>query len=255
MRCALAHAPPCAHGDRARGEAGLAQAPLEAPVAERRPHPEHPAGPERGAQRPQAAQIVEARVAGDGERLRSVVDVEQDRVVPTLPEQRGDVGNVQGDARILQRAASERRERASVPLDHRREELGHVDRRVRGQEVEDGARVLEAGRPGEVYNVGGNSEKTNLEVVNTLCAVLDELVPDSPHRPHANLIEFVADRPGHDQRYAIDATKLEQELGWTPQETFATGLRRTANWYLDNREWVQRVMDGSYRGERLGATV
>ncbi len=114
-------------------------------------------------------------------------------------------------------------------------------------------RVLEAGRPGEVYNVGGNSEKTNLEVVNTLCAVLDDLVPGSPHRPHADLIEFVTDRPGHDRRYAIDAGKLERELGWRPAETFETGLRRTVQWYLDNREWVQRAMDGSYRGERLGA--
>ena len=114
------------------------------------------------------------------------------------------------------------------------------------------ARVLEAGRPGEVYNIGGNSEKTNLEVVDTLCALLDEALPDAPHRPHARLKQFVTDRPGHDQRYAIDASKLQRELGWSPQETFETGLRRTLQWYLDNQAWVQRVMDGSYLGQRLG---
>jgi dTDP-glucose 4,6-dehydratase len=114
------------------------------------------------------------------------------------------------------------------------------------------ARVLEAGTPGEVYNVGGNSEKTNLEVVDTLCALLDEALPGSPHRPHARLKQFVTDRPGHDLRYAIDATKLKRELGWVPQETFETGLRRTLAWYLDNQDWVQRVTDGSYRGQRLG---
>ena len=113
-------------------------------------------------------------------------------------------------------------------------------------------RVVEAGRPGEVYNVGGNSEKTNLEVVDTLCAVLDELLPNAPHRPHAGLKTFVADRPGHDRRYAIDAGKLKRELGWEPQESFETGLRKTVRWYLDNREWCQRVLDGSYQGERLG---
>lgn len=113
-------------------------------------------------------------------------------------------------------------------------------------------RVLEAGRPGEVYNVGGNNEMTNLEVIEMLCNLLDELVPDSPYRPHNQLKEFVKDRPGHDQRYAIDASKLERELGWTPQETFETGLRKTVSWYLDNTAWCQRVLDGSYRGERLG---
>jgi dTDP-glucose 4,6-dehydratase len=114
------------------------------------------------------------------------------------------------------------------------------------------ARVLEAGTPGEVYNVGGNSEKTNLEVVDTLCALLDAALPDSPHRPHAQLKQFVTDRPGHDRRYAIDAGKLRRELGWQAQETFETGLERTLAWYLDNQAWVQRVMDGSYRGQRLG---
>jgi dTDP-glucose 4,6-dehydratase len=113
-------------------------------------------------------------------------------------------------------------------------------------------RVLEGGRQGEVYNVGGESERTNLEVVDTLCALLDERLPDSPHRPHARLKTFVPDRPGHDRRYAIDATKLRTELGWEPQESFRSGLRRTLDWYLANQDWCGRVMDGSYRGERLG---
>ena len=113
-------------------------------------------------------------------------------------------------------------------------------------------RVLEAGRPGEVYNIGGHNEKTNLEVVHTLCDLLDELLPASPYRPHRGLIRFVSDRPGHDLRYAIDPAKIERELGWTPEETFTTGLRKTVGWYLEHEEWCRRVMDGSYRGERLG---
>ena len=113
--------------------------------------------------------------------------------------------------------------------------------------------VLENGTPGEVYNVGGNSEKTNLEVLDTLCGLLDRLLPDSPHRPHARLKTFVADRPGHDQRYAIDSSKLQRELGWEPLETFDSGLERTVRWYLDNSVWCERVSDGSYLGERLGA--
>lgn len=116
-------------------------------------------------------------------------------------------------------------------------------------------RVLEAGEPGEVYNVGGNSERTNLEVVDTLCGLLDELLPDSPHRPHAKLKTFVKDRPGHDRRYAIDASKIRRELAWEPRETFESGMRRTVEWYLGHGEWVRRVTDGSYRGERLGTAV
>ena len=122
--------------------------------------------------------------------------------------------------------------------------------------VEDHCRAiefaLEKGVPGEVYNVGGNNEKTNLEVVHTICDLLDELIPNSPHRPHRNLITYVTDRPGHDQRYAIDATKISQQLGWEPLETFETGLRKTVQWYLQHQDWVDRVMDGSYLGERLG---
>lgn len=113
-------------------------------------------------------------------------------------------------------------------------------------------RVLEAGRPGEVYNIGGNSEKTNLEVVDTLCAILDELIPHSSHIPHAQFKHFVTDRPGHDRRYAIDASKIKRELGWEPQETFESGMRATVQWYIDNASWCKRVMDGSYLGERLG---
>jgi dTDP-glucose 4,6-dehydratase len=112
--------------------------------------------------------------------------------------------------------------------------------------------VLEGGRPGETYNVGGHNERTNLEVVETVCSLLDELAPDSPHAPHGSLVTFVADRPGHDRRYAIDAGKIERELGWTPEETFETGLRKTVRWYLENRGWCEGVLSGSYRGERLG---
>lgn len=112
--------------------------------------------------------------------------------------------------------------------------------------------VLEKGELGQVYNIGGHNEKTNLEVVHTLCEILDELVPDSKFRPHKNLIKYVTDRPGHDRRYAIDASKIQNQLGWKPQESFETGLRKTVKWYLDNKDWVDRVMSGAYRGERLG---
>ncbi len=114
-------------------------------------------------------------------------------------------------------------------------------------------RVLEAGRPGEVYNVGGDSERTNLQVVDALCAALDELVPDSPWYPHASLKTFVPDRPGHDRRYAIDASKLKRELGWVPRESFDSGLRRTLSWYLQHQDWCHRVRaKASYDGGRLG---
>ncbi|MBT9132361.1 MAG: dTDP-glucose 4,6-dehydratase 2 [Firmicutes bacterium] len=112
--------------------------------------------------------------------------------------------------------------------------------------------VLNKGRPGQTYNIGGHCEKTNLEVVKTICAVLDELAPTSPFIPHSALLTFVKDRPGHDRRYAIDAGKIQHELGFVPKETFATGLHKTVRWYLENRDWWQRVLDGSYRGERLG---
>jgi dTDP-glucose 4,6-dehydratase len=107
-------------------------------------------------------------------------------------------------------------------------------------------RVLEQGRLGETYNIGGKSEKRNLEVVHTVCAILDELRPKASGR-YADQIRFVTDRPGHDRRYAIDPTKIEGELNWTPAETFESGIRRTVQWYLDHAEWVSRVRDGRYR--------
>ncbi|MCX8048048.1 MAG: dTDP-glucose 4,6-dehydratase [Methylohalobius sp.] len=112
-------------------------------------------------------------------------------------------------------------------------------------------RVLEAGRIGEVYNIGGHSEKTNLEVVTTLCHILDKLLPDSPYRPHEQLLTFVADRPGHDLRYAMDTSKIQSELGWSPQENFDTGLSKTVRWYLNNRDWCRQV-SAKYNRERLG---
>ncbi len=108
-------------------------------------------------------------------------------------------------------------------------------------------RVLERGQIGETYNVGGWNEKANLDVVNTICAVLDSLKPRSDHQPYSQQITFVADRPGHDRRYAIDARKIERELGWKPQETFDTGIRKTVQWYLDNPVWIDGVVSGSYR--------
>ena len=107
--------------------------------------------------------------------------------------------------------------------------------------------VLAKGQVGQTYNVGGWNEKTNLEVVNTICQILDELRPRSDGKPYADQITFVKDRPGHDRRYAIDASKIERELGWRPAETFNTGIRKTVQWYLDNPDWVQGVVSGSYR--------
>lgn len=107
--------------------------------------------------------------------------------------------------------------------------------------------VLEGGRLGETYNIGGNNQRSNLEVVLAICALLDELVPNSTYRPHRQLLTYVQDRPGHDRRYAIDARKIEQELGWKPTESFETGLRKTVQWYLDNPEWVEHVTTGAYR--------
>ena len=122
--------------------------------------------------------------------------------------------------------------------------------------VDDHARALalvaNRGRPGQSYNVGGNSERANIEVVRGICALMDELAPDAAIGPREKLITFVVDRPGHDQRYAIDATKIRDELGWTPDETFESGLRKTIEWYLANRDWWRRIRDGAYRGDRLG---
>lgn len=116
--------------------------------------------------------------------------------------------------------------------------------------------VLEAGRVGETYNIGGWNEKANLDVAQTLCDILDELQPRSDAKRYVDQITFIKDRPGHDRRYAIDASKLERELGWKPQETFETGLRKTVVWYLENRSWVANVTSGAYRdwiGKQYGA--
>lgn len=122
--------------------------------------------------------------------------------------------------------------------------------------VDDHARalvtVLERGRLGETYNIGGNSEKQNIEVVHTICDLLDGMVPGATSGQHRKLITFVKDRPGHDKRYAIDAGKIERELGWKPRESFESGMRKTVAWYLENKIWWQRVLDGSYRLERIG---
>lgn len=108
-------------------------------------------------------------------------------------------------------------------------------------------RVLEAGKPGETYNVGGHNEKANLDVVHTICALLDELSPRADGKSYRDQIEFVKDRPGHDRRYAVDAGRIGAELGWKPAETFDSGIRKTVQWYLDNQQWVQDVTSGAYR--------
>jgi dTDP-glucose 4,6-dehydratase len=125
--------------------------------------------------------------------------------------------------------------------------------------VEDHARALLQialrGRPGESYNVGGACETTNLDVARRICRLMDKMAPDKSRGPYARLIVYVTDRPGHDQRYAIDAGKIKRELGWEPHETFDTGLRKTVRWYLDNPHWWQRIRSGVYRGERLGTVA
>ncbi|GHA76557.1 dTDP-glucose 4,6-dehydratase [Cognatilysobacter bugurensis] len=117
------------------------------------------------------------------------------------------------------------------------------------------ARVLDSGRVGETYNVGGDAERTNLEVVKAISALLDARRPLPDGRARESLITFVTDRPGHDRRYAIDASKLQRELGWAPTVTFEQGIERTVDWYLEHQPWVQRVLDGSYRLERIGQTA
>jgi dTDP-glucose 4,6-dehydratase len=122
--------------------------------------------------------------------------------------------------------------------------------------VEDHVRALtavfERGVPGETYAIGGHNEVSNLDVVETICALLDRMRPRADGMPRRDLIRFVADRPGHDHRYAIDAEKIRRELGWTPRETFASGLRRTVAWYLDNEAWWREIQARRYAGERLG---
>jgi len=126
--------------------------------------------------------------------------------------------------------------------------------------VDDHARalyqVLRQSQLGETYNIGGLNEKKNIDVVRIICAIMDEAVGDKPGgiEKFEDLITFVTDRPGHDVRYAIDASKINADLCWTPDEDFESGIRKTVTWYLDNREWWQRVVDGSYRLERLGTT-
>ena len=114
--------------------------------------------------------------------------------------------------------------------------------------------VVTEGEVGETYNIGGHNEKKNIEVVEAICDVLEELAPNKPSGVvhYRDLITFVKDRPGHDARYAIDASKIERELGWVPKESFESGLRKTVQWYLENKQWWERVLSGAYRLERIG---
>jgi len=123
----------------------------------------------------------------------------------------------------------------------------HVEDHVRGLCL-----ALEKGRPGEKYNFGGEAERSNIEVVRTICTILDRLRPAADKKSRDRLIEFVADRPGHDLRYAIDASRARSELGWQAQEVFESGLEKTVRWYLENRDWHERALRGRYGGERLG---
>ncbi|EXC25617.1 NAD dependent epimerase/dehydratase family protein, partial [Acinetobacter sp. 869535] len=124
--------------------------------------------------------------------------------------------------------------------------------------VEDHAKalykVVTQGKIGETYNIGGHNEKQNIEVVKTICKILDELKPQTNNKKYEELIVFVKDRPGHDLRYAIDASKIAKELNWKPHETFESGIRKTVEWYLNNLDWCRRVQDGSYQRERLGVS-
>ena len=115
-------------------------------------------------------------------------------------------------------------------------------------------KVVTEGKLGETYNIGGHNEKTNINVVESICNLLEELVPNKPTGVHRykDLITFVKDRPGHDARYAVDASKLQRDLGWVPKETFETGLRKTVQWYLDNKVWCERALSGAYQLERIG---
>jgi dTDP-glucose 4,6-dehydratase len=123
-----------------------------------------------------------------------------------------------------------------------------------GDHVSAIAAVLQSGRIGEVYNVGGDAERENIAVVHALCGIVDRLQGRADAQSCAQQITYVKDRPGHDRRYAIDSSKLQRETGWRPSESFESGLEKTVRWYLDNQQWVNRVLDGSYRGERLGAS-
>lgn len=122
--------------------------------------------------------------------------------------------------------------------------------------VEDHCRALHTvmlkGTTGETYNVGGNCERQNIQIVKTICAILDEIRPKAGGAKYESQITYVKDRPGHDRRYAIDASKIKRELGWQPQETFESGIRKTVEWYLNNQLWIENILSGKYRGERLG---